>query len=137
MPLMKKEKNRVSLSGKMFRAYSIQKIMHLDVFWERLPEKVASLSLQGDDGATLVVCLDHKGQSLGESSMPNISEWPNAADVCLLSQVLEKDSIPQKFYLSGKACAGILRRAETRGKTLPEALEKALTLQAENPPLPL
>ena len=91
----------------------------------------------GGNGQTLVVCLDKKGLSLGGSSTPNISEWPNDADVCLLSQVLERDSIPPKFYLSGKACAGILRRAERRGKTLPETLEKALTLQAENPPLPL
>ena len=102
----------------------------MDVFWERLPAKAANYSLQGEDGATLVLCLDPKGQSLGESLMPNISEWPNAADVCLLSQVLERDSIQQKFYLSGKACAGILRRAEARGKKLPEALEKALQAQA-------
>lgn len=64
--------------------------------------------------------------------MPNISEWPNDAAVCLLSQVLETGSIPQRYYLSAKACAGILRRAEKRGKKLPEALEQALigTLQA-------
>ena len=88
--------------------------------------KAANYSLQGEDGATLVVCLDPKGQSLGESLMPNISEWPNAADVCLLSQVLEKDLIQPKFYLSGKACAGILRRAEARGRTLPGQLLSAL-----------
>lgn len=63
--------------------------------------------------------------------MPNISEWPNDADVCLLSQVLETDSIPQKYFLSPKACAGILRRAEKRGKALPPMLYRALRLQAE------
>jgi hypothetical protein len=63
--------------------------------------------------------------------MPNISEWPNGADVCLLSQVLERGSIPRRYFLSAKACAGILRRAEKRGKKLPEALERALVAQAK------
>ena len=58
--------------------------------------------------------------------MPNTSEWPNAADVCSLSQVLLSDSILQRFFLSSTACAGILRRAEKRGKQLPEALEQVL-----------
>jgi hypothetical protein len=58
--------------------------------------------------------------------MPNTSEWPNDAAMCLLSQVLEQGSIPQRFFLSSTACAGILRRAEKRGKSLPEALRMAL-----------
>jgi hypothetical protein len=67
-----------------------------------------------------------KEQSRGESSTPNISEWPNDADVCSLSQVLETTLIPQRFFLSSRACAGILRRAEKRGKDLPPALKTAL-----------
>lgn len=58
--------------------------------------------------------------------IPNISEWPNAAVVCSLSQVLERTSISPKYYLSSKACEGILRRAEKRGKKLPPMLEAAL-----------
>ncbi len=59
--------------------------------------------------------------------MPNISEWPNDAVVCLLSQVLQDPAlIPARFYLSAKACAGILRRAEARGKRLPAMLKAAL-----------
>jgi hypothetical protein len=46
-----------------------------------------------------------------------------------LADVLE-DSAQQKYYLSQKACEGILRRASKRGKKLPEALEKALQQQA-------
>lgn len=80
----------------------------------------------GVSGQTLVMCLDPKGQSRGASSMPNISEWPNDAAVCLLSQVLEQTSIPQRYFLSAKACAGILRRAEKRAKKLPPMLEQAL-----------
>jgi hypothetical protein len=62
--------------------------------------------------------------------MPNISEWPNDAAVCSLSQVLEPTA-PQRFFLSAKACAGILRRAEKRGKALPEALRLALATVAD------
>jgi hypothetical protein len=43
-----------------------------------------------------------------------------------LSEILEKGSIPERYYLSPKACAGILRRAEKRGKALPELLRAAL-----------
>jgi hypothetical protein len=56
----------------------------------------------------------------------SISEWHSAAAVCSLSDTLETGDLPQRFYLSPKACAGILRRADKRGKTLPPALEAAL-----------
>lgn len=58
------------------------------------------------------------------------SESRNAAAACSLSQVLEGE-VPSKFYLSAKAAAGILRRAERRGKTLPEHLELALRTLSE------
>jgi hypothetical protein len=56
----------------------------------------------------------------------NISEWPSDAAVCLLSDTLETGDVPQRFFLSAKACQGILRRAEKRGKKLPEQLQHAL-----------
>jgi len=46
--------------------------------------------------------------------------------VCSLSAILETGDVPQRLYLSGKACAGILRRAAKRGRELPEALRQAL-----------
>jgi hypothetical protein len=50
-----------------------------------------------------------------------------------LSRVLEDAaSVPQRFYLSQRACAGILRRAEKRGKDLPELLSQALRQVAGN-----
>ena len=55
------------------------------------------------------------------------SEWPKDAAVCSLSQTLEVGNVPQRFFLSDTACQGILRRAEKRGKTLPELLQRALT----------
>ena len=36
-----------------------------------------------------------------------------------------------KYFLSAKACAGILRRAEKKGKKLPEKLRLALENQSE------
>ena len=60
------------------------------------------------------------------SSTLNISECPNDAVESFLSQVLERDSIPQKYYLSLRACEGILRRAKNRNVTLPDTLREAL-----------
>ena len=55
------------------------------------------------------------------------SEWPSAAAVCSLSDILETGDVPQRFFLSATACRGILRRAEKRGKKLPEPLQNALS----------
>jgi len=56
----------------------------------------------------------------------SFSESPRGAVECLLSDVLEASAVPDRFYLSPKACAGILRRAARRGKDLPAPLRQAL-----------
>jgi hypothetical protein len=56
----------------------------------------------------------------------NGSEFPNDAAACSLSDILEGGNVPQKYYLSPKACRGILRRAEGRGRELPHSLRVAL-----------
>jgi hypothetical protein len=56
----------------------------------------------------------------------NGSEWPKDAVVCSLSDTLEIGDLPQRYYLSATACAGILRRAEKREKELPQMLRSAL-----------
>ena len=61
----------------------------------------------------------------------NTSEWPKDAAVCSLSDILEDREVPQRYYLTPKACAGILRRAEKRGNALPEELHHALTEMAK------
>lgn len=68
-------------------------------------------------------------KSLGELSTPNIGESPSVENVSILSQILEAE-VPEKYYLSPKACSGILRRAEKRGKNLPPLLEAVLKAQA-------
>ena len=55
----------------------------------------------------------------------NTGECPSAARESTLSQILQANA-PTKYYLSAKACAGILRRAERRGKELPPILKEAL-----------
>ena len=62
----------------------------------------------------------------GGFSMLNIQAWRNDASVCSLSRILERGLIPQRYYLSAKACLGIIRRAVKRGKELPALLAHAL-----------
>jgi hypothetical protein len=50
----------------------------------------------------------------------------SAGDVSSLSDVLETGPVLPRFSLSAKACSGILRRAERRGKALPPMLKAAL-----------
>lgn len=59
----------------------------------------------------------------------SIGEYPKEERESTLSQILMVN-VPEKFYLSKKACEGILQRAYKNGKTLPKVLEEALTYQA-------
>jgi len=61
----------------------------------------------------------------------NTTEWHSDAAVCSLSDTLETGDLPQRYYLSARACQGILRRAEKRGKALPELLRHALLQVAQ------
>ena len=65
-----------------------------------------------------------------EHSTLSTGVYPREECVSTLSQILMAD-VPQKYYLSQKACLGILRRASDRGKKLPEVLEIALKKQAQ------
>ena len=81
------------------------------------------------------------GNLLGESYWELISPYaggawtlntgvsPRDARGSSLSQILEEDP-STKYYLTAKACSGILRRAFERGKALPRKLERALKIQA-------
>ena len=67
--------------------------------------------------------------SLGVYSTRSTGDCPNAENVSTLSQILQRD-VPDKYYLSPKACQGILRRASARGKALPPVLQRALERQS-------
>ena len=124
----------ISSSGKMSPASSPTRLTPSDAYSGRWPEKMARSSRQGENGRTLVMCADPGAQSHGGSLTPSISDWPNDAAVCSLSQVLETGSIPQRYFLSSTASAGILHRAEKRGKKLPALLEHALQAVAASVP---
>lgn len=62
---------------------------------------------------------------LGESLTLNIGEYPSVENASTLSEILE-DNVPEKYYLSPKACLGILRRAKNKGRKLPDNLRIAL-----------
>ena len=68
------------------------------------------------------------GPLLGDFTMHSTGESPREENVSRLSQILE-DSAHQKYSLSARACAGILNRAERRGKELPHELRVALERQ--------
>lgn len=80
---------------------------------------------RGADGAKPEQSLETDGLWLGDSLTLNIGEFPNVENVSLLSQILE-GNVPQKYYLSARACQGILARASRRGKPLPDILRQAI-----------
>ena len=61
-----------------------------------------------------------------------VSEFPNVAVESSLSDILEGtgDNL-RRYFLSPKACAGILRRSKKRGLKIPDLLEHCLQTVAE------
>ena len=66
---------------------------------------------------------------LGAPWTRNTGACPSAERASSLWQILEGRP-PPKYFLSQRACRGILLRAEKRGKPLPSKLEWALQVQA-------
>lgn len=98
--------------------------------WKNLPawnnQTLQFLDLRGGaDGAKPEQSPGTDGAWLGDSSTLNIGECPREENGSLLSWILQVD-VPEKYYLSAKACRGILTRASRRGKKLQELLETAL-----------
>ena len=56
----------------------------------------------------------------GESLMLSIGEYPKEERESTLSQILQMN-VPEKYYLSPRACLGILKRASARGKELQQS----------------
>lgn len=138
---------QLSLFGKTYQEHSVpteQKIS--EPCWKNLPAlnsqtfQFLDLRIGGADGAKLEQSPEADGLWHGDSSTLNTGEYPNAERESLLSWILE-DNVPQKYYLSARACQGILTRASRRGKPLPDILRQALMdvigggqfLHTENP----
>lgn len=102
--------------------------------WKNWPEssnpKFQSLDLRQirkdvSNGQRLGLSAETDGALHGELSTLNFGECPSVAVESRLSWILE-DNVPEKYYLSARACQGILNRASRRGKALPEILHTAL-----------
>ena len=89
------------------------------------------LCLIRENGPTQDSCSMRWGgyQLPGGYTMLNTGVYPSVVRESRLSQILE-DSVPEKYYLSKKACLGILTRAARRGKELPQELKAALIAQS-------
>ena len=93
------------------------------------------LCLKRHDGPTPTFTWETDGALRGEFSTLSFGEHPislfhNGDGESRLWQILEEEPHP-KYYLSGKACRGILTRAERRQKEIPALLKATLEMQAE------
>ena len=88
------------------------------------------LRLKISDGQNRTYYWETDGAWLTEFLTLNTGASPSEEAGSTLSEILLAD-VPEKYYLSPKACLGILRRASARGKELPEVLKKALERQAD------
>lgn len=70
--------------------------------------------------------------SHGERSTLNFGASPNIERGSSLLRVLEGGEGTYRYSLTPKACAGILRRVNAKGKKLPELLEAVLRKQAHD-----
>ena len=128
------EKNHDTLLSKMSPGYSPAKPVKTSnrsskkssALWNRPPR---CLRLIKKAGPTPITMWETDGQSRIEFLMRNGGAFPNEENASTLSQILQA-RVPQKYYLSPRACLGILRRASARGKELPPVLKAALERQA-------
>ena len=124
------------------RDLSCEKMLrvHIPPTTERTSEPSSKKSVKPKNQIYLFLDLRTNGQnqakywekislSHGELSMLSTGESPSVENVSTLSQILQ-DNVPEAYYLSPKACQGILRRASERGKELPAVLKKALEQQS-------
>ena len=70
--------------------------------------------------------------SCEHASIP--APFPSDEGVCSLSDVLETGEVPQRFFLTAKACQGLLNRAEKRNKKMPISIYAALKFAAQLAP---
>jgi hypothetical protein len=103
-------------------------------------EQTSLFDLNDQPDGTRVWLLDEVVPSRGASWTPDTSEWPSGADgysPSSLSEILQRIEPDAPYWLSPRACQGIIRRATRRGKELPPALRAALSERASQaPPAP-
>ena len=123
---------QLSLFGRMYPELSAPTVERTsELCWKSLPawhnQTLQFLDLRrgGGAGNTQEQSPETDGAWLGDSLTLNIGESPSVANESLLSQILEVD-VPLKYFLSARACRGILTRSSRRGNSLPDLLKTAL-----------
>lgn len=129
------------------KGWGYERIMRLTEAWQQT-QKEYTPALNSNDPAADVM-QEHMdrvmgGLSLGELTTLKTGEKPSEtavqemlsvwgphsiAEESRLSQILEANPL-SKYNLTAKACLGLLRRAERRGKDLPERLKAVLLMQS-------
>lgn len=106
---------------------------HLRAFWASSPDG-GSKSLPAD-GSLRELSRGSRAHTASHGECLTLSTCEHAAShslfrndaaVCGLSDILETGDVPPRYFLTAKACQGILRRAGARGKSLPPSLLAAL-----------
>ena len=87
------------------------------------------LYLNLKNGAMPVAWTETDGALHGASETQLTKECHRDVEESFLWRILE-DNAPEKYFLSAKACIGIMRRCAKRGKELPSVLKNALMKQA-------
>ena len=132
-------RNASGLSGKTSREYSAPTKGEISQpFYPSLPEPKLESPKKDGGQLDLFAMLDATDTEwhgeLWTDSLPEhpdfLSPYPSADGVCSLSDILVTGPVPLKYYLSRDACAGILRRAESRGVSLPEPLKSSVLIGA-------
>ena len=103
-----------------------------------LDGKPDALPADGETAGSSRAGQTHSG-SHGELLTLSFAGWtdslapsPSGGGVCGLSDILETGGVPPRYYLTARACLGILRRAKERGKALPPELAQALEAQGRS-----
>ena len=97
------------------------------------PHGLSARTYLGSSVAEVVGTLQRSSTALPNAGMAqrglclmlSTSEFRNGAAASSLSDILEESPDP-KYFLSARACTGILRRSERRVRQLPDQLRKAL-----------
>lgn len=116
---------------KKLRVSQNQDFLYLDCRTSKNGQKQEPLTVMGGLSRGELTTL-RTGEKPSETAVQEmLSVWGphSVAEESRLSQILEVNPLP-KYNLTAKACQGILRRAERRGKDLPERLKAVLLMQS-------
>lgn len=116
---------------KKLRVSQNQDFLYLDCRKSGNGQKQEPLTVMGGLSLGELTTL-RTGEKPSETAVQEmLSVWGphSVAEESRLSQILEENPLP-KYNLTAKACLGILRRAERRGKDLPERMKAVFLMQS-------